>query len=387
MASLTKNRIESVDLLKGLVMVIMALDHTRDFFYKSPGVAAVTDPNSVTAALYITRWVTHFCAPTFCFLAGISACFVGRRKSKPELSKFLVQRGAWLVLIAFTLINFVWYFDFSFHNFDIDVIWMLGMCMLFLAALIYLPRNYILVFSCLLIFGHNLLDYVHFEGNILWSVIHEFNSFNISDEFQINVIYPLVPWIGVMSLGYYFGEFYDSSLAPEKRKKLFTTIGVTAFIGFFIIRFVNIYGDKKPWQPYESASQTIMSFMNVNKYPPSLLYLAITLSMAFIFLANSEKWKGKVVDFFTVFGRVPFFYYIIHLYAIHLLAMLLAEVGGYGWRVMVQDTFDPDLKGFGYSLPVVYLVWIGIILSLYPLCKWFDRYKQNHKERWWLSYL
>ncbi len=387
MESLTKTRIESIDLLKGLVMVIMALDHTRDFFYKSPGVATVTDPNTVTAALFVTRWVTHFCAPTFCFLAGLSAYFVGRKKSTIDLSKYLVQRGVWLVAISLTIVSFVWYFDFQFHNLDFDVIWMLGLCMILLSLLIHLPRNFILVFSCVLIFGHNLLDHIHFDGNIFWSILHEFNSFQISSEFQINVIYPIVPWIGVMSLGYYFGAFYDSSFAAEKRKKLLTRIGAIAFFGFFIVRFINVYGDKKPWQVYESTTQTIMSFMNVNKYPPSLLYLAITLSVAFIFLAYSEKWKGKMVDFFCVFGRVPFFYYIIHLYTIHLLAMVLAEIGGYGWEVMIQDTFDPNLKGFGYSLPVVYLVWMGIIVSLYPVCKWFDRYKQNHKEKAWLTYL
>ena len=383
----TKYRIESIDLLKGLVMVIMALDHTRDFFYKSASLLDVTDPANATVAVYLTRWLTHFCAPTFCFLAGLSAFLVGKRKSKKDLSLFLVKRGIWLVFVELVIMAFAWYFDIHFHNIDFAVIWSLGVSMIALAALIHLPKNLILLFSLMLIFCHNLLDTVHFQGNIFWSVLHEFNSFKISDNFNINTVYPIIPWIGVMSLGYYFGGFYDKSFESIRRKMLFNRIVIIAIVGFLILRFTNVYGDLNPWKHYGTTTQTIMSFMNLNKYPPSLLYLMITLAGALIFLANGETLKGKIVDFFTVFGRVPFFYYIIHLYVIHILAAILAEISGFGWRIMVQDSFDPDLKGFGYSLPIVYLIWIGVILSLYPLCKKFDAYKQKNKDKRWLSYL
>lgn len=387
MTSITKSRIESLDLLKGIVMVLMALDHTKDFFYKSPSLLDLTNPDSVTIGAYFTRWITHFCAPTFCFLAGISAFMIGIKKPKSELSLFLLKRGIWLVVIQWTIIQFSWYFDIRFHNIDFSTIWMLGVCMIALALIIKLPKTLILLFSLLLIFCHNLLDAVHFEGNFLWSVLHEYNTFTIFDNYHINIVYPIIPWIGVMSLGYYFGNFYTKSFDPSVRKKLFNQIGILSIICFFILRFTNTYGDLTTWKHYDTGIKTFLSFMNVNKYPPSLLFLLITLGGAFIFLANSEKLKGKTVDFFTIFGRVPFFYYIIHLYAIHILATILAEIGGYGWRIMIQDTFDPNFKGFGYDLPIVCIIWLSIVLSLYPLCKWFDNYKQNHKDKWWLSYL
>ena len=387
MSTISKSRIESLDLLKGLVMVLMALDHTKDFFYKSPSLLNLTNPESVTVGGFITRWITHFCAPTFCFLAGVSAFMIGMRKSKTELSSFLLKRGLWLVFIQLTIVGFSWYFDIHFHNVELGTIWSLGISMIALAAIIHLPKNVILIFSLVIIFGHNLLDTVHFEGNILWSMLHEYKAYTVLSNYHINVVYPVIPWIAIMSLGYYFGNFYDKTYIPAKRKKLFNQIGITAVVGFFVLRFINVYGDLGTWKHYETTSQTVMSFMNVSKYPPSLLFVLITLGGALLFLANSEKLKGKVVDFFTVFGRVPFFYYIIHLYAIHILATILAEIEGYGWRIMIQETFDPDLKGFGYTLPIVCIVWVFIIALLYPLCKKFDTYKQAHKEKWWLSYL
>ena len=383
----SKSRIESIDLLKGLIIVIMALDHTRDFYFQSPGLIDVTDPSTSNLPLFLTRWITHFCAPTFSFLAGLSAFMVGKRKPKNELANFLVKRGLWLVFLDFTVIAFAWYFDVHFNNVDFDVIGALGVSMIALAGLSYLPKKIILTISLLLIFGHNLLDNIHFEGNIWWSFLHEFNSFKIFNFTTINVVYPLIPWIGVMSLGYYFGIFYEQSFDANNRKKLFNKIGVVALVFFLILRCTNTYGDLTQWKNYETGTQTFMSFFNVTKYPPSLLYLCATLGVALLFLANAEKWKGKIVDFFTVFGRVPFFFYIIHLYFIHISAAVVAELSGNGWEIMVQSNFNPDLKNFGFTLPIVYLIWIGIILTLYPLCKKFDSYKQNHKEIWWLSYL
>lgn len=387
MPAIPTNRITSIDFLKGVVMVIMALDHTRDFFYKSPGLMDVTNPATASVALYLTRWFTHFCAPSFSFLAGLSAFMIGRRKSKAALSKFLLTRGLWLLFIELTVISFAWYFDSSFHNVDFAVIGSLGVSMIFLAALIYLPRAILLILSCLIIAGHNLMDSIHFDGSILWSILHEFKSFTITPALHLNVAYPIIPWIAVMSLGYCFGDFYKIDFAASKRRKLFNSIALISIICFVALRFTNVYGDPGIWKQYETSTQTTMSFFNLNKYPPSLLYLMVTLSGALLFLANTENLRGRLVNFFTVFGRVPFFYYIIHLYTIHLLAAVLAEVSGFGWRIMVQDNFDPDLKGFGYGLGTVYLIWIGIILALYPLCKKFDAYKQSHKEKWWLSYL
>ena len=387
MDTLSKNRIDSLDLLKGLVMVLMALDHTKDFFYKAPNLFDMTNPENVTVGAYITRWITHFCAPAFSFLAGISAYLIGIKKSKSELTAFLLKRGIWLVFIEWTIVRFAWYFDVYFRNIDFATISSLGFSMIALAFIIKLPKNGILVFSLLMIGGHNLLDNVHFDQNILWSILHEYSFYKLSDNLTVNIIYPLIPWLGVMSLGYYFGYFYSKNFDASKRKKLFNRIGLLSLLVFFVLRFSNLYGDFTKWNLFDTTTKTVMSFMNVNKYPPSLLFLLVTLSFAFLFLAYSEKLKGKVVDFFLVFGRVPFFYYIIHLYAIHLLAMILAEITGYGWKIMIQDSFDMNLKGFGYSLPVACFIWVCIIVSLYPLCKAFDNYKKNNKDKWWLSYL
>ena len=390
MTSLTKTRIESIDLLKGLVMVIMALDHVRDYFHASAYIFDPTDPTQTTLPIFFTRWITHFCAPGFSFLAGVSAFMAGRRKKVSELSAFLLKRGIWLVFIELTLVNFAWYFDVQFRTFGLLVIWSLGISMIVLAALIHLPQRFILLFSCLLIFCHNLLDKIHYDGSILWAIIHEFSVFRLSESVRLLVGYPIVPWIAVMALGYYFGSFYDRSYDSIKRKKLFNIIGLTAIVVFILLRWTNLYGNPSGWKHYDTLAKELISFLNPNKYPPSLLYLLMTLGVTFLFLANSENLKGRLVNFFRTFGRVPFFYYILHLYLIHFVAMIFAQLSGFGWEKMILPfwiTEMPGMKGYGFSLWVVYIVWIGVIALLYPLCKKFDTYKQNHKEKSWLSYL
>lgn len=369
-------------------MVIMALDHTRDYFHWSAMFYDPTDPGHSTLPIFFTRFITHFCAPTFSFLAGMSAFMVGRRKSKSELSGFLLKRGLWLVFIEMTIVNFSWYFDVQFRSPGLLVIWSLGISMIVLAALIHLPRKAILWFSLILIAGHNLLDSIHFKGSLGWSILHEPGFF--PEDYSLFVAYPIIPWIAVMSLGYYFGAFYNVDFGNEKRRKLFNTLGISALALFVLLRFTNVYGDARLFTHYDTISKDLISFFNPSKYPPSLDYLLMTLGVALVFLVNSENWKGKLVNFFSVFGRVPFFYYIIHIYVIHLAAMLYAQVAGYGWNKLILEgwiTELPRMHGYGLALVWVYVIWISIILLLYPLCKWFDIYKQNHKEKWWLSYL
>lgn len=390
MTAITKTRIESIDLLKGLVMIIMALDHVRDYFHYSAFMFDPADPTQSNLPIFFTRFITHFCAPIFCFLAGTSAFMVGKRKSKNELSSFLLKRGIWLFFMEMTIVNFAWYFDIYFKNPGLLVIWSLGISMIVLAALVHLPRNFILLFSLLPILGHNLLDTVHYNGNVLWAILHEYAIFKLSDGVKFAVAYPIIPWISVMSLGYYFGDFYDKSYDDEKRKKLFNIIGISAIAVFVILRFSNLYGDPIPYKDYETTAKDLISFFNPSKYPPSLLFLLMTLGTAILFLANSEKVKGKVVDFFCTFGRVPFLYYIMHLYLIHIIALIFAEFSGFGWRIMILESWvteTPTLKGYGFPLWVVYAVWIFAIVLLYPVCKIFDIYKQAHKDKWWLSYL
>jgi len=390
MTTITKSRIESIDLLKGLVMVIMALDHVRDYVHYPAFFFDPADPTQSTLPIFFTRFITHFCAPIFCFLAGTSAFMVGKRKSKSELSSFLLKRGLWLVFMEMTIVNFGWFFDIYFKSPNLLVIWSLGISMIFLAALVHLPRKIVLLFSLVLILGHNLLDTVHYNGNVFWAIMHEYAFLKLNNGFDFEVGYPLIPWIAVMALGYYFGAFYDTSFDSFQRKKLFNIIGISAIFAFVILRFSNVYGDQIPYKDYGILSKNLISFLNPSKYPPSLDYLLMTLGAAFLFLANAEKLKGKVIDFFSTFGRVPFFYYILHLYLIHLIALIFAEFSGFGWRIMIlQDwvTATPALKGYGFPLWVVYVGWILVIALLYPCCKWFDNYKQTHKEKWWLSYL
>ena len=385
-----KTRITSIDLLKGLVMVIMALDHTRDYTHAAARLFDPTDPNHTTWALYFTRWITHFCAPVFSFLAGTSAYLAGRRKDVSELSVFLLKRGLWLVFIELTVINFAWFFDPYFRNPSLVTIWSLGISMIVLAGLIHTPRWFILLFSLVVIFCHNLFDGIRLDGNVLWAILHRYEVFNLGNGYHFNVYYPVIPWIAVMALGYWFGKFYENQFGAEKRKLKLNVIGLSAMLLFILLRSINLYGNPQPWHEYETVSKTLMSIFNPGKYPPSLLYLLMTLGPAFLFLANSEKWKGRVVNFFSTFGRVPFFYYILHIYLIHLAAMILAQITGYGWKSMINTTWvtnAPGLEGYGFKLWTVYLIWISVIVFLYPLCKRFDEYKTNHKEKWWLSYL
>jgi uncharacterized membrane protein len=371
-------------------MVIMALDHVRDYFHYSAFFFDPTDAAQSTLPVFFTRFITNFCAPAFSFLAGLSAYMVGKRKSSFELSAFLVKRGLWLVFVEIIIVSFGWKFDLQFRHIGLQTIWQLGISMIVLAGLIHLPKMAVLIFSCAVICGHNLLDNIHFEGSILWALLHEPKVFEWSEGHFFRTAYPLIPWIAVMSLGYCFGSLYESSFDSKKRKNILNGLGAGSITLFLILTVINKYGNPLPWINYGDAAKTLMSMLNSNKYPPSLLYLLMTLGGTFLFLANSEKFKGKIAGFFGVFGRVPFFYYILHIYLIHLMAAFAAYFTGYGWQALVLKVFITKveaLKGYGFHLITVYFIWMLVVLLLYPLCKKFDAYKQSHKDKWWLSYL
>jgi uncharacterized membrane protein len=266
--------------------------------------------------------------------------------------------------------------------------------MVVLAGLIYLPKSIIFSFGILLVFGHNLLDPFRLAGNsvdtFLWSALHQFNAFQLQDRILI-VAYPMVPWIGVMALGYCFGSIYSVGYAPAKRQRTLVILGSLSILLFVVVRFTNLYGDPLQWTTQSSFTYTFLSFLNVTKYPPSLLYLLITLGPALLFLAATERLKGKFAQMISTYGRVPLFYYLLHIYLLHLVATVAAMSSGYQFEDMVFTqtwiTEDPDLKGYGFSLPVVYLIWLTVIALLYPLCRRYDVYKQTHKKDWWLSYL
>jgi uncharacterized membrane protein len=385
-------RIESIDILRGIVMVIMALDHTRDYFNYDAFLFSATDLSRTTVAIFMTRWVSHYCAPIFMLLTGTSAFLYGEKKGKKALSRFLFTRGLFLLFLELTVINFGWDFNIHFPEIGFLVLWSLGFSMIMLSLIIYLPKKAILILGIVLVAAHNLLDSVHVSGKGIgafgWSLLHELNDFKWGSE-KIFVIYPILPWIGIISLGYSLGNLYRKDYDIQKRKKILLQIGISAILLFIILRYVNVYGDLFPWAKQSSPAFTFLSFINVTKYPPSLLYALITLGCGLVFLAYAEKPAGRAGKFFLVYGRTPMFFYILHVYLIHLIAMFATSLCGHKWGDMIFQEFtdNPQLIGYGFSLPVVYLIWISIVLILYRPCVWYNKYKTSHREKWWLSYL
>lgn len=374
-------RIGSIDILRGFVMVLMALDHVRDFFTD-----ARFDPldlSQTNAPLFLTRWITHFCAPTFVLLAGVSAYLTGRRCTRAELSKFLWTRGLWLVVLEVTVMSLVWTFNVRYdHGLFLQVIWAIGVSMIVLAGLIHLPLPAIAVCSVAMIFGHNLLDGIEPQSfgawAPLWSLLHV--SAPIPHAF---VGYPLIPWIAVMSLGYCAGALYD--MEPQRRTQWLIYFGVGSLTAFVLLRTTNVYGDPADWSLQSTTIHTLLSFVNVQKYPPSLQYLLLMLGFAFLSLAVLESARGRFSEVLRTFGRVPLFFYVLHIALAHLAAGLIALAMGYGTAMLSDDFMSiPQLWGFG--LPVVYLAWLLVVISLYPACRWFAAVKRR-RDDWWLSYL
>ncbi|MGZ3763139.1 MAG: DUF1624 domain-containing protein [Mucilaginibacter sp.] len=394
MNTITKYRITSIDFLRGTIMIIMALDHVRDYLFAGSFLYDPLDLAKTSGILFFTRWITHFCAPIFMLLAGTSAYLIRQKKTKKELSVFLIKRGLWLIFLEMIVVNFGWNFNIMFPMFLFITIWALGVSMIVLAALIHLPKKWLLPVCLIIVAGHNLLDNVHIAGNSLsafgWSLLHDQQAFTWHKEILL-VGYPLVPWIGVMPLGYCLGAWYATDYNPVKRKKNLLLLGAGAIILFIVLRYSNVYGDPSKWSVQQNGFFTFLSFIRVTKYPPSLLYLLMTLGTACLFLSFTEKLKGAVVNIVSVYGRVPMFYYLIHIYVIHIIAMVAsAFTPGQNWKIWMLDQpiwFTTTLKGYGFSLPVSYLVWLGIVVALYPLCKRYDAYKQANKGKWWLSYL
>jgi uncharacterized membrane protein len=409
-----RGRIDSIDLLRGIVMVIMMLDHTRDFVHSGAPLLNPLDLSQTTTALFLTRWITHFCAPVFVFLAGTGAFLQGARgKSKRELSRFLITRGLWLIVLEFTVVRL-----FAFFNMDprfllfLQVIFVIGFSMIVLAALIHLPLKVIAGFGLLMIALHNLLDRYPIKpwqgppnpvpswGAKLWMLLHQPGLFPIG-KFPsplVFILYPLIPWIGVMAAGYAFGGLYTTN-ARHRRRWLLLIGGIATWL-FVFIRAVDKYGEPLHWGRQKNLIFTILSFINTTKYPPSLDYLLMTLGPAILLLALFEPGRGAVIaasrsagpalrNFFVTFGRVPLFFYLLQWFTAHTIAIVLHLAFGKPVRWLFQtpvEWFTNPPVGNGFNLFVVYLSWIGGVLLLYPLCKWFAGLKARRKD-WWLSYL
>jgi uncharacterized membrane protein len=383
-------RIHSIDVLRGTVMLIMALDHVRDYFHAGAFQFDPTDLTRTDVPLFFTRWITHFCAPIFTFLAGASAFLNGVKKTKKELSFFLFTRGLWLVLAEVLIITLGWSFNPQYPFLILQVIWALGVSMMVLSVMIYLPRTLILVIGLLLVAGHNLLDRTPGpDTSFLMAALHERHLF-LMKPFSIILGYPVIPWIGIMLTGYAFGQLYLPTFEAGKRKKILIYLGLGAVALFILLRFINIYGDPRHWSAQKTPVFTLLSFLNTTKYPPSLLYTLMTIGPAMLFLAFAEKPLNWLTGKLVVFGRVPMFFYILHIYLIHALAVIAVAVSGHKWSDMVLTgwiSMNEQLKGYGYSLVFVYALWIIIIVGVYPLCRWYDNYKRVHRDKWWLSYV
>jgi uncharacterized membrane protein len=390
-----KYRIDSIDLLRGVVMVIMALDHVRDFFHFGSFFRDPTDLTTTTPILFFTRWITHFCAPVFVFLAGTAAFLYGtRRETIREISWFLLTRGLWLVVLEHTIVRLAWTFDISHSTYFFGVIWAIGISMIFLSFLVFLPRWLIVVIGILLITGHNTLDSIVHEGksfhDLLWYVLHQMSYVTVGSGTLLIFLYPVIPWIGLMMLGYVFGGLYRKGFDAERRKRYLLQFGIGAVVLFVLLRAFNIYGDPSHWTSQTNTLFSIMSFINTTKYPPSLLFLLMTIGPSLIFLYLTEDLRGRVTRMFVIIGRVPLFFYIIHIYLVHLLAIGGIVYAGRSWTEMILDSnawINASLIDYGYDLKVVYIVWAFVLLVLFPLCKWYNRYKSNNRSKWWLSYL
>jgi uncharacterized membrane protein len=392
-----KSRILSVDALRGLIMIIMALDHVRDYISSAAMTFEPTDLSRTTVFLFFTRWITHFCAPVFAFTAGIGAFFYQQNgRTKSELSRFLLTRGLWLVLLEVTVVRFLWLFQVRLEGSLVLllVFWMLGLCMIFLAALIHLPVRTLVPLSLLVIAGHNFFDGIDparfGRFAFLWDTFHQVAGFPFHDGFVV-ITYPLIPWIFVMAAGYCFGNVLGWD--PDRRRKFVLTVGTACTILFVLLRALNHYGESAHWSHQKSALFTFLSFLNTTKYPPSLLFLLMTLGPALIALAWLEKFNFSAKNPLIVFGRVPFFFFLFHIGFAHVLYIAINAIH-YGWHsflLLAPPTFGSPLElfpqGFGYSLPTLYAVWLTVILFSYPLCRWYANLKQRRSDLWWLSYL
>jgi uncharacterized membrane protein len=376
-------------------MVIMAIDHSRDFFHSQ---AFLDDPLNLQTTypfLFFTRWITHFCAPIFVFLSGVSIYIQSTWKSKWELCQFLFTRGLWLVFIEVAIISFSFTFDLHERFLILQVIWAIGISMIILSLLIWLPYPAILGLGLVIVFGHDVVDF--FEAShtgafgFWWDLLHHgsFTGYPIFGNHVLLIIYPFVPWTGLMLIGYGIGKLYNTSVEAAKRKKALLWMGSSVIVFFALLRFINLYGDPSQWSTQNSAFFTFLSFINTSKYPPSLLYLCMTIGPGLLFLAWVEPIDNWLTKIFVVFGRVPFFFYVLHFFLLHGTRAICYVLQGHSLQEGIEGSdkipFHFVTPGEDFDLWVAYVAWIAVVIMLYPLCKWFSDYRATHKQ-WWLSY-
>lgn len=390
----TKQRIQSIDILRGIIMLVMALDHTRDFLHNAGAFGDPTNMQTTTPFLFFTRFVTHFCAPIFVFLSGVSVYLVSTRRTKGELTGFLIKRGLWLIVVEIVLMSLAFSLNPLYNSVALQVIWAIGVSMIILGLLSWLPVRVIGVIGILLIVGHDAVTNLKISPNTSEDVLMKifFTArgavFPLDNSHFVFDLYAILPWTGVMFLGYLFGTLYKSDYKAESRKRFLLYSSFALFAAFMVLRFINGYGDPAHWAVQKNGVFTFMSFINISKYPPSLMYCCLTLSVGLLILALTENASGKLSAFFKTYGSVPFFYYVLHFYLIRLVSVVVFFLQGFKTSQIITPN-DPFLftpPGIGFNLGIVYLFWLGIILTLYFPCRWFSNYKKTHRQ-WWLSYL
>lgn len=383
-------RVNSIDILRGLIMIIMALDHTRDFFHETAMTADPLNAATTTPVLFFTRWITHYCAPGFVFLSGISAYLSSLKKTRAEASVFLIKRGFWLVLVEITIVSFGITFNPFFNFVILQVIWVIGWSMIILGLLMRISFKAILATGLILLLAHNIMDYVKPQGstavnNLLGLLLTSRGLvIPLNATHFVGVFYAILPWTALMLLGYCAGVWFHKDFPAEKRRRNLYSLGLAGILMFIVLRMARGYGDPGAWD-----GSTIYSFLNTSKYPPSLQFAGMTIGPSLVLLAAFENIRSGWTRVVSVYGRVPFFYYILHFYLLHVLCAIAFFATGHSASQIAdpQSIFFFRPVQFGFDLWVVYLVWISVVAALYLPCRWFGAYKREHRQRWWLSYV
>jgi uncharacterized membrane protein len=384
-----KQRIHSIDIVRGLIMIIMTLDHTRDFLHY-PGPSPL-NMQTTTVILFFTRWITHFCAPTFVFLSGVSAFLAGRRRTKNELSKFLLKRGAWLILSDIVIISFLFTFDLQYHIFVLEVLWAIGFGMIILALLIRTTLPVIAAIAVVIIFGHNVFDYISLPQNGLGGAFITLFLSAVASVIPLSVnraiveLYAVIPWTGALLLGYIFGTLYKTGFNAKRRQNILLVSGLSLIGLFILLRSINHYGDPAPWTIQRNTAHTILSFLNATKQTPSLIFFCMTLGPVMVLLSLAEKINNRLSAVCQVYGNVPYFYFIVHLCLLRIVNIVLILIEGLPMR-SPGSPLVWQAPGFGHPLWAVYLFWIAVVALLYFPCRWYGNYKRTHGQ-WWLSYI
>ena len=375
-------RLHSIDALRGLVILLMLLDHVRETFYLHMQVPDPMDVAQIDPALFWSRTLAHLCAPVFILLSGLSAYLYGEKhQGRAAVAGFLFKRGLLLVVLELTLVNFAWTFEFPPGVIYLQVIWAIGLSMLALAALLWLPRGLLACIGVLLVAGHNLLDVLHFPASnwmhLPWAILHDRGWIEAAAGLRLRTSYPVLPWIGVIALGYAMGPWFGRDSDPQRRHRFVWVSGIGLLGVFAALRLINGYGEK-PWLPGETAAQTLMSIFNITKYPPSLVFLALTLGIGLLLLLALERREaGRVANVLATFGAVPMFFYLLHLYVLKLL--YLASVAIWG-------TNQGALFGFG-SVSAIWWTTIVLAVALFLPVRWFAGLKARRRDIRWLKYV